>query len=464
MHELIRSNGFGPFYHDGLEFLRRIFVTVRDRDWCEVSPTQWNCRVKESERLIDVTARHTSELVDFEWQGTLYCSANGRELHFEIAGRALKNMDVCRVGMVVLHPVPFMTGAQVATNGPNGESRFVVPTTIVPQPIVDGAPRGMSESFSFMTIKHPNLGLLELDFTGDLFELEDQRNWGDASYKSYCTPLRVGFPRGMAEGTLIEHGLDARLTPARTGSVGQGGLAEESASPPAIARELKIGRVAPVSFETLEDPGWMLGWDHIRIDLDEVSMSRVDWVLARLPDRASLEVGLLIDTLSPLRAEVVAWLHANAKRISTLIVKDLERPLPTTATIVRVRASLRYGAAQRIPLLVAPNGYFVELNRGQAFEMDVDGVAFPVSSTVHGDDIDTILVNSRAVGDMVTTVRQLTGKARIAVSPLARYFSERSNLTDFPRINAPWLSAAIAAASSAGATSITFANDVTEGF
>src|ERR1700722_18528362 len=101
MHELIRSNGFGPFYHDGLEFLRRIFVTVRDRDWCEVSPTQWNCRVKESERLIDVTARHTSELVDFEWQGTLYCSANGRELHFEIAGRALKNMDVCRVGMVV---------------------------------------------------------------------------------------------------------------------------------------------------------------------------------------------------------------------------------------------------------------------------------------------------------------------------------------------------------------------------
>jgi len=195
MHELIRTNGFGPFYHDGLEFLRRVGVTVRDRDWREVSPTQWNCQVREDERVIEVTARHTGELVDFEWQGSLNRSADGRALDFEFHGTALKAMEVCRVGLVVLHPVHFMTGAQVTTRGPSGQDQFVVPTIISPQRIVEEAPMGMSEPFSSMSVENPNLGRLELNFTGDLFELEDQRNWGDASFKSYCTPLRAGFPR-----------------------------------------------------------------------------------------------------------------------------------------------------------------------------------------------------------------------------------------------------------------------------
>ena len=30
--------------------------------------------------------------------------------------------------------------------------------------------------------------------TGDVFEMEDQRNWTDASFKTYCTPLRQPFP------------------------------------------------------------------------------------------------------------------------------------------------------------------------------------------------------------------------------------------------------------------------------
>ena len=28
-----------------------------------------------------------------------------------------------------------------------------------------------------------------LHYEGDIFETEDQRNWSDASYKTFCTPL-----------------------------------------------------------------------------------------------------------------------------------------------------------------------------------------------------------------------------------------------------------------------------------
>ena len=38
---------------------------------------------------------------------------------------------------------------------------------------------------------------LELLFEGDLFEMEDQRNWTDASFKTYCTPAGARLPPSM---------------------------------------------------------------------------------------------------------------------------------------------------------------------------------------------------------------------------------------------------------------------------
>ena len=38
-------------------------------------------------------------------------------------------------------------------------------------------------------------------FDGDIFEMEDQRNWTDASYKIYSTPLRLPFPCRCAAAT-----------------------------------------------------------------------------------------------------------------------------------------------------------------------------------------------------------------------------------------------------------------------
>ena len=31
-------------------------------------------------------------------------------------------------------------------------------------------------------------------FNGETFEMEDQRNWTDASFKTYCTPLSLPYP------------------------------------------------------------------------------------------------------------------------------------------------------------------------------------------------------------------------------------------------------------------------------
>jgi hypothetical protein len=41
-------------------------------------------------------------------------------------------------------------------------------------------------------------------FEGDTFEMEDQRNWTDASFKTFCTPLRLPFPVELKKGEHIK--------------------------------------------------------------------------------------------------------------------------------------------------------------------------------------------------------------------------------------------------------------------
>ena len=50
--------------------------------------------------------------------------------------------------------------------------------------------------FDMLSISHPagNGAEATIRFEGDLFEMEDQHNWTDASYKTYSTPLRIPYP------------------------------------------------------------------------------------------------------------------------------------------------------------------------------------------------------------------------------------------------------------------------------
>src|SRR5262249_60395639 len=59
----------------------------------------------------------------------------------------------------------------------------------------------------------------ELRMDGDVFEMEDQRNWTDASFKTFCTPLRLPFPVEVAEGTEVRQSVTLRLGARPVGDV-----------------------------------------------------------------------------------------------------------------------------------------------------------------------------------------------------------------------------------------------------
>lgn len=453
MDDLIRSNGFGPFFCEGVEILRRIFVTVRDRDWREISPNQWNCKVDEARRTIVIEARHVSELVDFTWQGTLEVSADGRSVRFAFEGEVQRTMEVCRLGLIVLHPVETMLGARITAQSPEGLETMVVASTIAPQPIIEGMPAAMMQGFSSLNIVRSDLGSLELAFRGDLFEIEDQRNWGDASFKTYCTPLKVGFPRQIAKGTRIAHGFELRFSPpiaalAVANQVPRGTI---RGAFPTIGRNLAV----PASLLSRD-----LRWRHLHADLshpDDLVTLRA--ALDHLP--MPLEIGIQDRGSDNHRSALASWMAAQSGRILRVLLYGEGMSPPSAERVANWRRALDAVGADELPLFAATRSYFVEFNRSSEILTEaLQGLSFPLTATVHTDDPCTIAENVATILDMADTARHLAPNLSLSIAPLALYYPS-SLASQFPReMTAAWLSATLMYAAAAGIASVTLADDV----
>lgn len=456
LKDLVGEGWIGPVYCEGCEILRRIFITVRDRNWQEIRPTQFASVIDENKRTMRLIARHTSDLVDFEWQGELNVSEDGRELRFAFKGEALRDMDVCRLGLIVLHPVESMIGSRVTASGGQIEQTLTIKSQLAPQPIIDGIPGAMTEPFTRLAVEREDWGQLLLSFDGDAFELEDQRNWGDASLKTYCTPLRNGFPRRVDAGTVVAHSVEAQFTSASTqahvcapGS--RDALDSVRQSLPAIGRAWR----GVAGDESVEDEVW----DHVHIDLGAHDLATLR-ALVDVPRTPWIQFGLEAKDQG-IPTEWLALLRECRERTCRVLLYGPGSALPSAAALVRCCAELARSVAAGTSLLAATRGYFVEFNRAVPLDAPVAGIAFPLTATVHSDDEETIMGNVATIRDIADTARHLTSRPEVVLAPLALYYPRRATCKYFPgAILVPWLKATLRHAATAGVTSITLGEDV----
>jgi hypothetical protein len=75
----------------------------------------------------------------------------------------------------------------------------------------------------------------EIAFEGDVFEMEDQRNWSDASFKTYCRPLSLPIPYRLSAGEIRRQQIHVRLAGEPHGS------AASAMARPEVTLELQPG-------------------------------------------------------------------------------------------------------------------------------------------------------------------------------------------------------------------------------
>ena len=194
-----------PVKTAGVEAPRAIYGAVRDRNWDTVVPALEVERVEhgEDDFCLEFTARCEQVPLSFDWKGTV--RGQGGSLEFRFDGQARSAFLRNRIGFCILHPIRECAGQPCRIQDVGGDwhdSKF--PFYISPH-----QPFKNLQAFPW----RPMTGVqAEIRFEGDVFETEDQRNWTDASFKTYSTPLERPFPVEVAAGERISQRVILSLT------------------------------------------------------------------------------------------------------------------------------------------------------------------------------------------------------------------------------------------------------------
>jgi hypothetical protein len=100
-----------------------------------------------------------------------------------------RDMLYSRIGFCVLHPYRETRGRPYRARTPDGDISGEFPHLIGPQRFEGGTYHPLFPSFDRLEIDLEAGGTVQFEFEGDLWEDEDQRNWTDASFKTYCSPI-----------------------------------------------------------------------------------------------------------------------------------------------------------------------------------------------------------------------------------------------------------------------------------
>ena len=205
---MLLENGFLRYIkHGDVELIRMINHAIRDENWETIPVDIIDLQVSSKSDSFDISykASSKSEKIRFNWT----CSIRGSSDHvieFELSGMAQNSFLKNRLGFTVLHPISSCQGQPVVVKGSDGTTREEnFPIYISPhQPFIDIREMRWSTTS----------GQACLIFEGDTFEIEDQRNWGDSSFKTYCTPLALPIPVQIKQGDVVTQRITLKYNPA----------------------------------------------------------------------------------------------------------------------------------------------------------------------------------------------------------------------------------------------------------
>ena len=399
-----------------IEVLRGINAPVRNQFWGTLPTKVSNVKLRDQGRefFLSFDVACVEREIDFSWSGTIVGTAEGT-VTFRFRGRANTSFLRNRIGFCVLHPaaaagVPWELET---TDGERSKGKF--PRWISPHQPARNL-RAVSHQIA------PDVWA-KVRCEGETFEMEDQRNWTDGSFKTYCTPLEKPYPVAIDAGTVIEQSVEIRLT----------GPAAKLASPepergktieltvaggantqrlPAIGMQMS-SQVAQLSeLETSRLRALQL--DHLRIRVDTGdealetllasagqqarSLGLQLHVALSIGDEARAELKRLVSIVARVKPSVAAWLVTEATTDRFELVREL------------LGSQLQIG--------VAEDTNFTELNRNRPGSAAIRLVSFGLNPQCHASDNLTLIETLEIQGEAVRSARQFVGDRRLFVSPV----------------------------------------------
>ena len=423
--ELTYENGFlRTFSVNGDEVLRRIYVAFRDRNWntARINITDESVRSEVDSFVID----YNWQVDDFGIQMIGNVHIEGQRdgiITFDFYGKATNPFWRNRIGLCILHPIEGLAGQPCVIENPDAQvTNAVFPDLISPhQPFLN---------VQAMTWTMASGQRFRVAFDGDVFETEDQRNWSDASYKTYSTPLERPLPVEIRTGTEIRQRVMFQpIIMQSYPSPGSGRtqtLRQTEQEQPLENTSIRIGLGhrpdGPPLSQNEVDLLKTLDLSHLRAD---VYLSNADWqngLLAALHDanqlNVPLELALFFGEDPPAQGHpFIQFAQSRNLPVYSLLLFRVDT-LTTTDTLLNQVVPMFRAQMPGVLLGGGTDGNFSDLNRNRFDFGQVDLVTYSINPQVHAFDNQTLMENVAGQADTVRSARVLSGGKPVHISPV----------------------------------------------
>ena len=401
------------------EVVRGVYAAVRDPDWGTVPPvfTRYEAAASDDAFRLRFTAEHVGDDgIDFAWDGEIQGDDAGT-VTFDLEGTARRAFACNRIGFCVLHPAS-LRGTRLDVESPWGTLRGRFPVQIPAVP-----PFGEIRRIT----QHPGgTDEIGIAFEGELFEMEDQRNWTDASFKTFCRPQALPAPYRVEAGERIHQRITIspgrRSRPPRRAP--SPGRRDEVAVGAPTTPMPRIGLLAPTSDTDVPAEALRrlarLRFAHLRATVDLAGDPGAD--VRRLVEQGRelgrpLEVELVGPPDGAGTEAAIAALAAAGHEVARVLVFDAASHVTPRQFARRVRAACA-SAGLHVPVGGGTRASFWNLNASPLAAEELDVLAFRICPQIHAFDEASILETPEVHADLVATARALAPGLPIAAGPI----------------------------------------------
>lgn len=397
------------------EIIRRIYLVFQDINWTArpfaIKDEIWE--VGDRSFTAKIKAQGSHDAKDLSVELDITGSENGEITYGFNASTAVSFLRN-RLGLCLLHPVAGLAGRDCELTKADGaleKSKF--PEEIAPnQPFLNLS--GISHQLQSGQIA-------SVKFEGEIFETEDHRNWSDASYKTYCTPISLPFPAQVSPGEELSQKITISISGETTSvdSVNK----NESAVITVGAKEIKIPEIG---LGLSEDPAHLIlseyaGFDDIAIKHFRLSINGDSRIRSTVEQALLVTKKLKIDLDLAITAVSLQQLQAVLKPI--VEIKDQIRCFyifsagDKTAPLGFIQAAEAL-LGDNSKIIGGTDLYFTELNRNQSAVDFVDQVNFSINPQVHSFDDRTLIQNTGTQKTIAKNAYRIAKGKKVSIGPI----------------------------------------------
>jgi D-apionolactonase len=403
--------------NNGAEIVRMIYSAVRDHNWGTIEPEIIEEKIEENETGFLIETRVTYRKADIYFEAGYKITGNEYRLVFEMDGESKSIFMTNRTGFCVLHPIKECCGKTCIVIHPDETSeKTVFPELISPdQPMLN---------ISGLVWEPAENIHAKLQFSGDIFEMEDQRNWTDASYKTYCRPLSLPFPYEIKKGEKIQQKivLEIHCEPQKDAAedsilfeidsqnrfkIPEIGVGATSRNEKLEHSEAEILKQLPIQHLRVELKLFEKNWIHnLKLAEEESRLLELPLFLVLYFSEAfKNELETLQNTFQNKNIKVKYVLVVGKNHLPNDLIFD-----EFFSELKNIFPSAKIGAGV--------NAYFAEFNRNRPKSEKAEFISFAVCPQIHAFDNSTLVENMEAQKYAVESAQQIFAERPVFVSPV----------------------------------------------